>query len=151
MSYTLNNQGTEIPDDLRIHPREENIHEMLNFQRKRVLLIEDDRTTRRLVQATIGDRCHLTEAESAGSGITKYINFDPDVVFLDLNLPDGNGHNILEWIVKNDPAAYVVIFSGSDNPYNIKKAISNGAKGFVKKPFDPDMMIYHICHSPHIH
>lgn len=151
MPSMINNPDFEVPDDMKIRPRDETIHEMMNFQRKRVLLIEDDRTTRRLVQATIGNHCHLTEADSAGSGITKYINFDPDVVFLDLNLPDGNGHNILEWIVKNDPGAYVVIFSGNDNAYNIKRAIKNGAKGFVKKPFDPNMMIYHISHSPNIH
>ena len=125
-----------------------NINEMISLQKRRVLLIEDDRTTRRLVHGAIGNHCRLSEAENAGTGISKYIHFDPDIVFLDLNLPDGNGHHILNWIMKNDPGAYVVIFTGSHERQDIKRAMSNGARGYVKKPFDPSMMMYHICRSP---
>lgn len=120
-------------------------------QKARVLLIEDDRTTRRMVSKAIGEYCNLIEASSAGNGAAKYINFNPDIVFLDLELPDNNGHNVLEWIMYNDPGAHVVLFSGSCNDYNVQKALHNGAKGYVSKPFDVDLMIHYISNCPKLH
>lgn len=117
----------------------------------RVLLIEDDRTMHRMVSKSIGHYCDLIEAFNAGSGIAKYKNFDPDIVFLDLDLPDDSGHNILTWIIRNDPGAYVVLFSGHCDSDNLVKAMKNGAKGHVPKPFNSDLMMRYICECPKLH
>lgn len=122
-----------------------------NLQKTRVLLIEDDRTTRRMVSKAIGDYCNLIEAYSAGKGIARYKSFDPDIVFLDLQLPDDNGHNTLKWIMYNDPGAHVVLFSGNCTRHNITKAMNNGAKGYVSKPFNANLMMYYICQCPKLH
>lgn len=129
----------------------DNYTDMNALRNTRVLLIEDDRTTRRMVSKAIGDYCDLTEAFDAGKGVNKFIHFDPDIVFLDLELPDNNGHNILEWIMWNDPGAYVVLFSGKCDEYNVQKAMNNGAMGFVPKPFSPERMMSYILQCPKLH
>ena len=129
----------------------DNYADLQNLKKTRVLLIEDDRTTRRMVSNAIGHYCDLTEAFNAGKGVSKFQNFDPDIVFLDLELPDHNGHKILKWIMYNDPGAYVVLFSGNCDQYNVQKAMDNGARGFVPKPFDVNLMMYYICQCPKMH
>lgn len=155
MSYYSQSQGSAI---LKEEPKlfeplfvQDNFVDLQSLQRTRVLLIEDDRTTRRMVARSVGSYCHLTEAFNSGMGISKYKNFDPDIVFLDLELPDDNGHNTLKWIMHNDPGAHVVLFSGSCNSHNVGKAMNNGAKGYVPKPFNASLMMYHICQCPKLH
>lgn len=122
-----------------------------DFDHANVLLIEDDRSTRRLVAAALDGHCSYHEAPSAGKGISEYVNQIPDIVFLDLELPDGDGHSLLKWIMQNDPAAYVVLFSGNCDAENVRKAMRNGAKGYIPKPFDASLMMYYIHQCPKFH
>lgn len=117
----------------------------------RVLLIEDDRTTRRIVSNALGPHCNLMASINAGKGMSHYKDFNPDLVFLDLELPDGSGHDILQWIIRNDPGAYIVLFSANCDSENIEKARYNGAKGYVHKPFDLIQMMYHIQACPRLY
>ena len=117
----------------------------------RVLLIEDDRSTRRLVSASLQNYCELIEAPSASQGITSYNVFQPDLVFMDIELPDGSGQNLLDWILRNDPGAFVVMFSGHHDTNNVMRSINAGAKGFIAKPFDMNKMLHFIRICPKLH
>ena len=79
-----------------------------------------------------------------------YVNKAPDVLFLDIGLPDINGHEVLEKLFKLDPDAYVVMFSGNGDKENIMKAVELGAKGFVGKPFSQEKLLQYIQKSPFI-
>ena len=79
-----------------------------------------------------------------------YVNKAPDVLFLDIGLPDINGHDVLERLFKLDPQAYVVMFSGNGDRENVLKAVELGAKGFVGKPFTQEKLIQYIEKSPFI-
>lgn len=109
-----------------------------------VLLLEDDRTMRRLVRASLGDQCELLFASSAQLGTKLYKSERPDISFIDINLPDQNGYEFLDWLLKTDPEAHAVMFSGQVNNNNIHRSIENGAKGFISKPFDPQKMMFFI-------
>lgn len=124
---------------------------LAELQRTRVLLIEDDRTTRRMVRRSLGTYCEIIESFNAGCGISNFINFSPDIVFLDLDLPDHDGHHVLEWIMHNDPGAYVVLFSGNCDAANVDRAMNNGAQGYVPKPFDTGSMLHHVFCCPKLH
>ena len=79
-----------------------------------------------------------------------YVNKAPDVLFLDIGLPDIDGHAVLEKIFKLDPDAYVVMFSGNKDRDNVMKAVELGAKGFVGKPFTSEKLLQYIQKSPFI-
>ena len=117
----------------------------------RVLLIEDDRSTRRMVAASLRDHCELIEAPDASQGISAYNAFEPDLVFMDIELPDGDGQKLLSWITHNDPGAFVVMFSGHYDTDNVMQSIDSGAKGFVSKPFDLNKMLHFIHICPRLH
>ena len=117
----------------------------------RVLLVDDDRTTRRLVKAQLKDRCDVIEAPDVSQGITSYNAFQPDIVFMDIELPDGNGQDLLAWMLRNDPGAFVVMFSGHSQSDNVLKAVESGAKGFVAKPYNIEHMLHFIRMCPKLH
>ncbi len=143
-AYHTENISWQQAEDFQISWVNDNFPHLQTCRQTRVLLIDDDRTMRRLVSKAIGDYCSLTEASSAGKGVSKYLHFEPDLIFLDLELPDNDGLVILEWILWNDPDAYIVLFSGHCNSEKIHKATRIGAKGYVSKPFDANVMMYHI-------
>jgi two-component system, chemotaxis family, chemotaxis protein CheY len=120
-------------------------------QTARVLLIEDDRSMRRLVSAELEEYCDLIQAPDASQGISAYNAFQPDIVFMDIELPDGDGHNLLSWMLRNDSGAFVVMFSGHSDSENIIKCAETGAKGFIAKPFNVNKMLHFIRMCPKLH
>lgn len=106
----------------------------------RVLLIEDDRTAQRMVHTMMDPDCRLSMAGSMAAGASLYKHVKPDIVLMDVQLPDGDGYSLLDWIMSEDPGAHVVMFTGDGNTDNIFKSIEKGAKGFMLKPFDPQKM-----------
>ena len=121
------------------------------FGEARVLLIEDDRTTRAMVKSALEKHCCFVEAPNMSQGITLYNYMLPDIVFLDIELPDGDGNDLLHWMLRNDPGAYVVMFSGYSHTSNVIESMNTGAKGFVSKPFDIRRMLYFIDRCPRVH
>lgn len=117
----------------------------------RVLLIEDDRTTRRLVTANLEDYCNIIEAPNASRGISSYNAFQPDLVFMDIELPDGDGQSLLAGILKNDPGAFVVMFTGYCDTDHVMDSLDLGAKGFISKPFNLEKMLHFIRICPKLH
>lgn len=113
-------------------------------KKKKVLLIEDDRTMRRIVRSKIGGECDLYEAGSGSTGLSTFRDLKPDLVFLDIGLPDGDGMNLLNWMLKTNPKTFVVMFSGHSNTNCVFKAIETGAKGFISKPFSMEKMMFFI-------
>ncbi len=110
----------------------------------RVLLVEDDAVTRWMVRNALKNQCELITAPSANKAFAMYTSFTPDVVFLDINLPDNSGYAVLEWILKNDPGACVVMFSSNGALDNIVGAMEKGACGFISKPFLREHLLYYI-------
>ena len=110
----------------------------------KVLLVEDDPVTRWMVRNTLKHECDFATAPTANKAFGMYSSYQPDIVFLDINLPDGNGHAVLEWIMRNDPGACVVMFSSNDNLDNISGALEEGASGFIAKPFLKEQLLHYV-------
>jgi diguanylate cyclase (GGDEF)-like protein/PAS domain S-box-containing protein len=113
----------------------------LGARRPRLAVIEDDDDLRdllRLVMAPAG--WDVSMAPSAGLGTMVIDTFDPDVVVLDLGLPDASGLDVLETL-QSDPATAwipVVVLSGDRDPASATAALLSGAQDFIAKPFVPD-------------
>lgn len=116
-----------------------------------IMLVEDDPLTRRLVTNCFKQEHALITANNAQEAVTNYLLHAPDIVFLDIGLPDTNGFHVLCNIINLDKHAYVVMFSGNSYLENITTALSNGAKGFVAKPFRKEKMQHYIESSLHYH
>ncbi len=103
-----------------------------------------------MVSASLKGHCNLIEAPNASQGISSYDAFQPDLVLMDIELPDGNGQNLLSWITRNDPNAFVVMFSGYYDSDNVMESIERGARGFMPKPFNLEKMMNFIELCPRL-
>ena len=112
----------------------------------RILLIEDHpivRTACRLIlQAKQG--VEVAEATTAASGLDLARSFSPDVILLDLRLPDGNGLDLLATLISAQPNRKVVVFSMYEDPAIASRAMEAGARGYITKNDNPDVILQAI-------
>lgn len=100
-----------------------------------ILVIDDEAAIRKLLQITLqSNDYNITEATSAKEGIAMAANHPPDLIILDLGLPDDTGHNVLielrHWFTNP-----VIILSVQKDEADIVKALDNGANDYLVKPF----------------
>ncbi len=113
------------------------------MDKKHILLIEDDPTMARLCEEYLrGEPYEIDHAATGQDGLDALSRRPPELVILDLKLPDMDGHDIMRQIVKaRSPCAVVVITSeGSIN--TAVAAMKAGASEFLVKPFSRDRLIY---------
>ena len=119
-------------------------------ERPEIMVVEDDPMSQRLVSNTLRDSYSLSMTDDGQGAIMGYVHKAPDVLFLDIGLPDIDGHQVLEKLFELDPDAYIVMFSGNGDKENVLKAVELGAKGFIGKPFSPEKLFQYIQKSPFI-
>ncbi len=125
-------------------------HRRTSRAKPELMMIEDDAFSRRLVENVLQKQYALTGLGEATYALDTYARIAPDLLFLDINLPDVTGHELLEKILKLDPDAYVIMLSGNADRDNIMQAMSKGAKGFIAKPFTKEKLFQYIDRCPTI-
>lgn len=81
------------------------------------------------------------EAENGLIAVQKYKELKPDVVTLDITMPELDGLGALKEIMKVDPNANVIMCSAMGQQIMVLEAIQNGAKDFIVKPFQADRVL----------
>jgi two-component system response regulator DegU len=106
----------------------------------RVLLADDHRLMLqaiRLVLDGAGDIEVVGEATTGSQVLPLVARTSPDVVLLDIRMPEMDGLTCLDRIRKQHPAVKVVILSGCDDPETISSALARGATSFIGKMIGP--------------
>ena len=109
-----------------------------------VLVVEDDPFTRRLVSGALKANYDVVEAEDGESALRAFESNAPDAVFLDIELPDTNGHVVLGKLLACDKSAFIVMLSANSMKENILAALEKGAQGFVTKPFAKEKLMHYL-------
>ena len=78
------------------------------------------------------------DAFDGNEAVWQVHKFKPDLILLDVEMPERDGISALELIKKNDPNIIVIMVSSHGSKTMISKATSLGANGFIQKPFDKD-------------
>ena len=103
--------------------------------RAEILVVDDEAQIRKLLDITLrANHYNVNEAETAREGLVKAANHPPDLILLDIGLPDGSGHDVLlklrEWY-----ANPIIVLSVQSNEEDIVRALDNGANDYLVKPF----------------
>ena len=109
-----------------------------------VLLIDDHAVVRegyRRLLERAGDVRVAGEAASAAEGCRVYREVSPDVVVMDISLPDVSGIEGLRRLLAREPGARVLMFSIHDEPVFPRRAFAAGAAGYVTKASAPDVLV----------
>jgi two-component system, OmpR family, KDP operon response regulator KdpE len=103
-----------------------------------VMLIEDDARIRSAVSRTLEDRGHAVRSASAGlPGLQQIVDDPPDVVVLDLGLPDIDGREVLK-MIRAVSAVPVIVATARDDDLEIIETLDQGADDYLVKPFSAE-------------
>lgn len=81
------------------------------------------------------------EAENGAIAIEKYKELKPDVVTMDITMPEMSGLDAMKAIVGMDPGAKVLMVSAMGQEAIVRDAVLSGAKGFIVKPFKEEGLV----------
>ena len=104
----------------------------------KVLVVDDSITVRELMKQQLRENGiqNLSDAKSGTEAVQKYKTFLPDLVFLDINMPEMNGVQVLAKIMEFNPQAYVIMLSSLGTKEKISETLELGAKNFLMKPIE---------------
>ncbi|MCX6448276.1 MAG: response regulator transcription factor [Actinobacteria bacterium] len=108
---------------------------MIKLEIPQILLVDDHPSVRSGIKRAIesaGMAC-CGEAASRSEAFAQIAHKSPDGVILDLNLPDGSGFDIVQWIRKHSKEMAIVVLTMSDDEAHLIAAMRAGASAFVKK------------------
>jgi two-component system, cell cycle response regulator CtrA len=111
----------------------------------RVLLVEDDPTTSRSIELMLTHanlNVYCTDLGEEGIDLAKL--YDYDLILLDLNLPDMNGHEVLRQLRLAKVDTPILILSGADDTENKIKGFGFGADDYLTKPFHREELVARI-------
>jgi two-component system KDP operon response regulator KdpE len=100
----------------------------------KILVVDDERPIRRFLNASLGSRYTILEAENGGEAIQSAAVNNPDLILLDLGLPDMDGTNVIRRI-REWTDVPVIIISVRSNELDKVAALDAGADDYLTKPF----------------
>lgn len=107
-----------------------------------VLIVDDEPGIQTALASILHDEGYRTVTTGSGNeALSLYQDKHPDVVFLDIWLPDRDGLETLEALRRHDPAAAVIMMSGHGTPATAVKAIKMGAYDYLEKPLSYDQAV----------
>lgn len=109
----------------------------------RVMVVDDAVFMRMTIRKMIELEGYEVVGE-AGNGVEavqKYMEAQPDVVMLEITMPEMNGIDALKRIKEFDPKAKVIMCSAMGQQAMVAQAIQSGAKDFIVKPFEKDRVL----------
>jgi DNA-binding NtrC family response regulator len=101
----------------------------------RILFIDDDPQAQKTLSMVLPEDYTLVSALTAAEGLEVLEKADPDVVLLDIDLPDRNGLDVLEEILKRPEAPSVIMLTAYGEVEFVKRAIQAGAYDYLLKPY----------------
>jgi two-component system, cell cycle response regulator CtrA len=111
----------------------------------RILLVEDDPTTSKSIELMLQNanlNVYATDLGEEGIDLAKL--YDYDLILLDLNLPDMNGHEVLRQLRIAKVETPILILSGQDDTENKLKGFGFGADDYMTKPFHRQELVARI-------
>ncbi|TQS72725.1 response regulator transcription factor [Rhodobacteraceae bacterium] len=111
----------------------------------RILLVEDDPATSRSIELMLTHanlNVYCTDLGEEGVDLAKL--YDYDLILLDLNLPDMNGHEVLRQLRLSKVDTPILILSGADDTENKIKGFGFGADDYMTKPFHREELVARI-------
>jgi CheY-like chemotaxis protein len=109
-----------------------------------VLIIDDDASIAEVLSERLHRQGFITHTAWCGKqGLNLARSLHPDVVILDLKLPDIDGFAICQELVDDDETCGipVIILSGMERPDVIRRSRAAGCQYFVRKPYDPNALL----------
>lgn len=137
LPFRISLGNTHFPDTDRIHLYRQSSRPMQNRSPK-ILLVDDNDLMRTLLRGILrSESCQVVgEAKNGLIALDLIERVLPDVVFLDVMMPEMDGLEALQNIKEKHPEIRVIMITGNPSVENVQESIQGGASGFIVKPFN---------------
>lgn len=110
---------------------------------KRILLVDDAAFMRKMIKDTLSKNGYsdLHEAVDGADAVEKYAELHPDLVIMDITMPNMDGLEALKAIRGADSSANIVMCSAMGQESMVMDAVRSGAKDFIVKPFKAERVL----------
>ena len=110
---------------------------------KNILICDDAAFMRMMIKDILTKNGYNVagEAENGAKAVEKYAELKPDIVLMDITMPEMDGIQALKNIKAADPAALVIMCSAMGQQAMVIESIQAGAKDFIVKPFQADRVL----------
>jgi len=110
---------------------------------KRILIVDDAAFMRMMIKDIVSKNGYevVGEAQNGVQALEMYAQFKPDIVTMDITMPEKDGISAVKDIMAMDSAAKVIMCSAMGQQSLVMDAIKAGARDFLVKPFKPDRVI----------
>ncbi len=110
---------------------------------KNILICDDAAFMRMMIKDILTKNGYnvVGEAENGAKGVEKYNELKPDLVLMDITMPEMDGIAALKAIKASDPKASVIMCSAMGQQAMVIESIQSGAKDFIVKPFQADRVL----------
>lgn len=112
--------------------------------RPRILVIDDDPKVKWLLSEGLSSNFDFVSATSGAEGLQMVTIEKPQLILLDIKMPEMSGIDVLKKLNKMDNRPEVIMLSGHDETHYVVESMKNGAAEFIKKPFDIKEVEIHI-------
>jgi two-component system response regulator DevR len=108
----------------------------------RVMLVDDSELVRRGIKTVLSTHTEppmrvVCEAGNVADAVSECLKHKPDVVLLDIRLPDGSGFDACRQILQKLPETRIVVLTSYSNDNFVYEAVTAGAQGYLMKEIDP--------------
>lgn len=103
-----------------------------------IMIVDDSRTSRKILREILERNGHsvVAEAVNGEDGYLKYKELNPDIVTMDITMPQMDGVECLSLIKKVNPEAKVLMITAAGQKEKMLESIKRGAEEFIVKPFN---------------
>lgn len=118
---------------------------MDTINRNHVLIVEDDDNIRRFISINLSNNGFVvSEAACGAEAVQSFIANRPDVIVLDIMLPDANGFEICRKLRETNPAVIIVFLTARGQDLDKIKGLEIGGDDYIVKPFNPLELVARI-------
>jgi len=108
---------------------------------KKILVMDDEPEVRKLMEHFLTDRGYEVRlAENGRRGLAELDTFKPDVILLDMHMPEMDGLETLEHLAARAPGLPVIVVTVNDDVETTSRLLQLGAADYVPKPFNLDYL-----------
>jgi two-component system chemotaxis response regulator CheY len=110
---------------------------------KKVLIVDDALVMRMMIKGILSKNGYevVGEAQNGAEAVEKYKSLSPDLVTMDMVMPEMDGLSAARTIVAHDPGAKIIMCTSMGQESLVREAIQVGVRFFLTKPFQPPKML----------
>lgn len=115
-------------------------------EKKHIVVVDDEPVNLELAERALGGKYRLTKLISGAQLLTFLTRVKPDMILLDVQMPGMNGYEVIGRIMENPEIKNIpiIFLTGQDSLASEKKCLMLGAKDFIRKPFDSEIMLARV-------